>query len=341
MFNYTPNLDRYGGIMQYRHCGSSGLKLPIISLGFWHNFGCEDIEHYKSIMFHAFDSGVTHFDLANNYGDLPGKAELNLGNVLNTDLKAYRNELVISSKAGYCMRSGPYGDGGSRKYLINSLNESLKRLKTDYLDIFYHHRPDPDTPLEETMAALDYMVKSGKALYIGLSNYDYDTAIESINILNSLGTKCIIHQLRYNMLCSDDEVEGLFDLSQNGVGSIAYCPLAQGILTNKYFNGIPSGSRASRVNYPDLNAKYINSYLPTIRALNEIATARGQTLAQMSLAWCLRKKELASVIIGASTLEQLNENLGTLNNLDFDGESLDAIKKELTMHKKDCVSSHE
>ena len=206
MLNYTPSSKRYDGRMPYRRCGESGLQLPLISLGLWHNFGSDDLAHHKDLIFHAFDSGVTHFDLANNYGEVPGSAEANFGKILGGDLKAYRNELVVSSKAGYRMHAGPYGDGGSRKYLINSLNESLKRLQTDYVDIFYHHRPDPDTPLEETMEALDFMVKSGKALYIGLSNYDYETVIEAQKILKRLGSRCIIHQLRYNLL--DRSAEG-------------------------------------------------------------------------------------------------------------------------------------
>ena len=265
MLNYTPSSERYDGRMPYRRCGGSGLELPLISLGLWHNFGSDDLAHHKDLIFQAFDSGVTHFDLANNYGEVPGSAEANFGKILGGDLKAYRNELVISSKAGYRMHAGPYGDGGSRKYLINSLNESLKRLQTDYVDIFYHHRPDPDTPLEETMEALDFMVKSGKALYIGLSNYDYETVIEAQKILKRLGSRCIIHQLRYNLLDRTAEGGNLSELDSIGIGSIAFCPLAQGILSNRYLEGIPSGSRASRVNYPDMNAEYIESYLPVIR----------------------------------------------------------------------------
>lgn len=325
MLNYSPSSKRYDGRMPYRRCGNSGLKFPLISLGLWHNFGSDDLAHHKDLIFHAFDSGVTHFDLANNYGEVPGSAEANFGKILGSDLKAYRNELVISSKAGYRMHAGPYGDGGSRKYLINSLNESLKRLQTDYVDIFYHHRPDPDTPLEETMQALDSMVKSGKALYIGLSNYDTATVMEAQKILKSLGSRCIIHQLRYNLLDRSAEVGSLTELDSIGIGSIAFCPLAQGILSNRYLEGIPSGSRASRVNYPDMNAGYIESYLPVIRGLNQIAEERKQTLAQMSLAWCLRRTELASVIIGASQLEQLKENLQAMDNLDFSDGSLMAI----------------
>lgn len=329
MFSYSPDPDRYNGLMPYRRCGESGLKLPLISLGLWHNFGSNDLSHHKDLIFHAFDSGITHFDLANNYGEVPGSAEANFGKIIEDDLKAYRDELVISSKAGYRMRAGPYGDGGSRKYLINSLNESLKKLKTDYVDIFYHHRPDPETPLEETMQALDYMVKSGKALYIGLSNYDYETVIEAQKILNDLGTRCVIHQLRYNMLDRSPEAGNLSELDRIGIGSIAFCPLAQGILTNRYLNGIPKDSRASRVDYPDMNPGYIETYLPMIRELNRIAEERNQSLAQMSLAWCLRRKELASVIIGASQLEQLQENLRALDNLDFSDETLEVINEAL------------
>lgn len=325
MLNYSPSSERYRDGVSYRRCGASGLKFPMISLGLWHNFGSGDLAHHKSLVFHAFDSGITHFDLANNYGEVPGSAETNFGKILGGDLKAYRDELLVSSKAGYRMRAGPYGDGGSRKYLINSLNESLKRLKTDYVDIFYHHRPDSETPLEETMQALDYMVKSGKALYIGLSNYDYETVIEAQKILNSLGTRCIIHQLRYNLLDRSPEAGNLSELEQVGIGSIAFCPLAQGILTNRYLEGIPSDSRASRVDYPDLNADYIQAYLPMIRELNQIAEERNQSLAQMSIAWCLRRKELASVIIGASQMGQLKENLSALDNLDFSDECIEAI----------------
>ena len=325
MLNYTPSSKRYDGRMPYRRCGKNGLHLPLISLGLWHNFGSDDLEHHKDIIFHAFDSGVTHFDLASNYGEVPGSAEANFGKILGGDLKAYRNELVISSKAGYRMHAGPYGDGGSRKYLINSLNESLKRLQTDYVDIFYHHRPDPDTPLEETMEALDFMVKSGKALYIGLSNYDYETVIEAQKILKRLGSRCIIHQLRYNLLDRSAEGGNLSELDSIGIVSLAFCPLAQGILSTRYLRGIPIGSRASRVNYPDMNPEYIESYLPIIRSLKRIAEERKQTLAQMSLAWCLRRTELASVIIGASQLEQLKENLQALDNLDFSDACLEVI----------------
>ena len=329
MIDYIPSADRYNDGMSYRYCGNSGLQLPLISLGLWHNFGCNNLDHHKSIVFHAFDSGVTHFDLANNYGEVSGSAEANFGKILGDNLKPYRNELIISSKAGYRMHAGPYGDGGSRKYLINSLDESLKRLQTDYIDIFYHHRPDPNTPLEETMEALDFMVKSGKVMYIGLSNYDYRVVIEAQKILNSLGSRCIIHQLKYNLLDRSAEKGNLTELELIGIGSIAFCPLAQGILSNRYFDGIPSGSRASMVNYPDMNAKFIESYMPVIRGLNQIAKERNQTLAQMSLAWCLRKVELASVIIGASQLEQLKENLKALDNLHFSDPCLEAIDELL------------
>ena len=329
MMDYTPSFKRYDGQMPYLRCGQSGLQLPLISLGLWHNFGSSDLEHYRDLIFHAFDSGVTHYDLANNYGEVPGSAEANFGKILGSDLKAYRNELVVSTKAGYRMRAGPYGDGGSRKYLINSLDESLKRLKTDYVDIFYHHRPDPDTPIEETMEALDYMVKSGKALHIGLSNYGYETAIKAQKILKSLGSRCNIHQLRYNLLDRSAEEGTLTELYKIGIGSIAFCPLAQGILSNRYLDGIPGDSRATRVSYPDMNVEYIQSCLPVIRDLNKIAKERNQTLAQMSLAWCLQRREIASVIIGASQLKQLKENLKALDNLDFTEESLKAIDSAL------------
>ena len=325
MLNYSPSPERYDGRMPYRRCGESGLRLPSISLGMWHNFGSDDLNHHKDLIFYAFDSGVTHFDLANNYGEVPGSAEANFGKILRGDLRACRDELVISTKAGYPMHAGPYGDGGSRKYLINSLNSSLKRLQTDYVDIFYHHRPDPYTPLEETMEALDYVVKSGKALYIGLSNYNYKTVMEAQKILKNLGSRCTIHQAKYNLLDRSLEAENLTMLDQIGIGSIAFCPLAQGILSTRYLGGIPSNSRASKMNYPDLNSEYIESYLPAIRSLNQIAAEREQTLAQMSLAWCLRRRELASVIIGASQLEQLKENLLSLDNLEFSDECHKAI----------------
>ena len=325
MSNYYPNEGRYDNHMTYRYCGDSGLQLPLISLGLWHNFGGDDLAHYKNLIFNAFDSGVTHYDLANNYGENPGNAEINFGKIISCELKGYRDELVISSKAGYGMHSGPYADGGSRKYLINSVNASLKRLKTDYVDIFYHHRPDQETPLEETMGALDYILKSGKALYLGLSNYDYKTAIKAQKILKSLGSHCIIHQLRYNFLDRSSENADLAEMYKLGIGSIAFCPLAQGILSNRYLEGIPIGSRASRVNYPDMNDDYIKSYLPVVHKLKKIAEQRKQTLAQMSLAWCLRRKELASVIIGVSQLGQLKENLKALDNLDFSDSYLQAI----------------
>ena len=260
---------------------------------------------------------MTHFDLANNYGEVPGAAEINFGRILKSSLRKYRDELVISSKAGYRMYEGPYGDGGSKKYLINSLNQSLKRLNTDYLDIFYHHRPDLETPLEETMEALSYMVESGKVLYVGLSNYNYESLVKAQGILNGLGKRCIIHQIRYNILNRDAESNNLFNLNHLGSDSIAYCPLAQGLLSDRYINGIPPGSRASLFNYPDLNPDYIEKYLIKIKQLNEIAKQRNQTLAQMSISWCLRIKNIASVIIGVSQIKQLEENLKAVENLTF------------------------
>ena len=325
MFNYIPNTKRYTNLMNYNRCGKSGLKLPMISLGLWHNFGGAISKFNRDLICKAFDLGITHFDLANNYGLPAGSAEINFGRILSKNLKSYRNELVISSKAGYMMMEGPYGDGGSKKYLVNSINDSLKRLKIDYLDIFYHHRPDPETPLEETMEALDYIVKSGKALYIGLSNYNSKDFIKAQNILKSLGSHCIIHQLKYNILERSASEKELPDLNKIGVGTITYCPLAQGILSNRYLNGIPKDSRASKVNYNDMNIKYIKSKMPIVHKLNEIAIKRNQTLAQMSLAWILRQNTVSSLIIGVSKLDQLKENVSSLKNLEFSDECLKQI----------------
>ncbi len=313
--------------MSYRRCGQSGLLLPAISLGFWHNFGGEaSYENAREMALGAFDLGITHFDLANNYGPPPGSAEETVGRILREDLAAHRNELVISTKAGYAMGPGPYGDFGSRKYLLDSLDESLARLGLDRVDIFYHHRPDPDTPLEETMGALADAVRSGKALYAAISNYPADRAHRAAQILRDLGTPLLLHQPSYNIHQRTAENEGLFDvLEREGVGAIAYCPLAQGLLTDKYLEGIPSGSRAA-TSSPFLRAEQITDEKTIITSrLNAIAAKRGQSLAQMALAWTLRKPVVTSALIGASRLSQIEENVKTIANLEFSPEELEAI----------------
>ena len=327
---YLASPNRYE-TMQYRRCGNSGLKLPAISLGLWHNFGGVDtFEHYRDTLRTAFDHGVTHFDLANNYGPPPGSAEENFGALMKRDFKSYRGELIISSKAGYTMWDGPYGDFGSKKYLVSSLDQSLKRMGLDYVDIFYHHRPDPETPLYETMATLDLMVRQGKALYVGLSNYPAPLAAQAIDMLRDLGTPCLIHQPRYSMF--DRWVEGgLLDvLGEKGVGCIPFSPLAQGLLTNQYLNGVPEGSRASKA-HGFLKAEHItDEVLAKIRGLNQIAQQRGQSLAQMALAWLLKDLRVTSVLIGASSAKQLSDSLACLNNLTFNTEELSAIEVILT-----------
>ena len=327
---YLASPNRYE-TMQYRRCGNSGLKLPAISLGLWHNFGGVDtFEHYRGTLRTAFDHGVTHFDLANNYGPPPGSAEENFGALMKRDFKPYRDELIISSKAGYTMWDGPYGDFGSKKYLVSSLDQSLKRMGLDYVDIFYHHRPDPETPLYETMATLDLMVRQGKALYVGLSNYPAPLAAQAIDMLRDLGTPCLIHQPRYSMF--DRWVEGgLLDvLGEKGVGCIPFSPLAQGLLTNQYLNGVPEGSRASKA-HGFLKAEHItDEVLAKIRGLNQIAQQRGQSLAQMALAWLLKDLRVTSVLIGASSAKQLSDSLACLNNLTFNTEELSAIEVILT-----------
>jgi L-glyceraldehyde 3-phosphate reductase len=312
--------------MHYRRCGKSGLKLPAISLGLWHNFGGVDtFENGRAMVRRAFDLGITHFDLANNYGPPPGSAESNFGEILRLDLKPYRDELIVSSKAGYTMWDGPYGDWGSRKYLLSSLDQSLKRMGLEYVDIFYSHRPDPETPLEETMSALDQAVRSGKALYAGVSNYDAVRTAEAAKILRRLGTPCLIHQPKYSMF--ERWVEGgLLDvLGAEGIGGIAFCPLAQGLLTDRYLKGIPEDSRASKphgfLKKRDIDEKRLSQ----IRALNELAIARGQTLAQMSLAWVLRDERMTSALIGASRVEQIEQNVAALNNASFAAEELQMI----------------
>jgi L-glyceraldehyde 3-phosphate reductase len=327
--SYLANENRYN-LMQYRRCGRSGIRLPMLSLGLWHNFGGVDVfENSRAMLRRAFDLGITHFDLANNYGPPPGSAEETFGMVMEKDFRPYRDEMIISTKAGYYMWPGPYGEWGSRKYLIASLDQSLRRMKLDYVDIFYSHRPDPDTPLEETMMALDHIVRQGKALYVGISNYTADQTKKAIKILNELGTPCLIHQARYSML--DRWVEdGLLDvLEKKGVGLIAFSPLAQGLLTNKYLQGIPEGSRASK-EHGFLRPQHItDDKIAKVRQLNEIAQQRGQTLAQMALAWLLKDERLTSVLIGTSRVEQIDDCVKALDNLSFSKEELDKIEKIL------------
>lgn len=322
---YVPAEDRYER-MVYRHCGRSGLKLPAISLGLWHNFG-HDTPHQtkRDILRTAFDSGITHFDLANNYGPPPGSAEEAFGEILKTDFAGYRDQMVISSKAGYRMWPGPYGEMGSRKYLISSCDQSLKRMGVDYVDIFYSHRFDPDTPLEETMGALDHIVRSGRALYVGISSYNSKDTREAVRILNDLGTPCLIHQPSYNMLNRWVERDGLKDtLKELGVGSIAYTPLAQGMLTKKYLGGIPEGSRATQGK--SLRQEMLSERaIENIRALNAIAERRGQTLAQMAIAWVLREGGITTALIGASKPSQVEDCVGAVKNLEFKAEELAEI----------------
>lgn len=323
--SYLANPERYQS-MEYRRCGNSGLQLPAISLGLWHNFGDTTLfDNSRNMLLRAFDLGITHFDLANNYGPPPGSAETNFGRVLQHDLLPYRDEMVISSKAGYTMWEGPYGDWGSKKYLVASLNQSLKRMGLDYVDVFYHHRPDPNTPLEETMGALDLIVRQGKALYVGLSNYPADTARQAIAILRDLGTPCLIHQPKYSMF--ERWVEGgLLDvLQEEGVGSIAFSPLAGGLLTDRYLHGIPADSRAAHSQFLKPEA-ITEQKLGKIKQLNEMALARGQKLSQMALAWVLRSDRVTSVLIGASRISQIEDAVGMLENRHFSAEELSAIE---------------
>jgi L-glyceraldehyde 3-phosphate reductase len=323
--NYRPAESRYA-TMRYNRCGRSGLQLPAVSLGLWHNFGdVDDFENSRVMVLHAFDLGITHFDLANNYGPPPGSAESNFGRILKSDLQSHRDELIISSKAGYTMWDGPYGDWGSRKYLVASLDQSLRRLGIDYVDIFCHHRPDPQTPLEESLTALDHIVRSGKALYAGVSNYRPAEMCEAIKILRSLGTPCLIHQPKYSMLERWVEDELLDLLAAEGVGCIAFSPLAQGLLTDKYLSGIPAGSRASKTHGFLKPAQITEDTLSKVRQLNELAKRRGQKLAQMALAWVLRDKAMTSVLIGASRLEQIDDAVGALRSLHFHDEELKTI----------------
>ncbi len=326
---YIPRSDRYSH-MEYRRCGKSGLKLPALSLGLWHNFGGVDtLENARDILHTAFDNGITHFDLANNYGPPPGSAEENFGLMLEKDFKGYRDELIISSKAGYTMWEGPYGDWGSKKYLVASLDQSLRRMKLDYVDIFYHHRPDPETPLEETMGALDLIVRQGKALYVGISNYSAEQTRKATELLENMGTPCIIHQPKYSMF--ERWVEGgLLDvLAEKGVGCIPFSPLAQGMLTDKYLKGIPSDSRAAKAHGFLKEESITEESLGKIRRLNTLAQERGQSLAQMALAWLLKDDRITSVLLGVSRSSQLIESLKCLENTHFNVEELAAIEKIL------------
>jgi L-glyceraldehyde 3-phosphate reductase len=324
-----PSPNRYD-TMTYNRCGNSGIKLPTISLGLWHNFGGVDTyETGRATVRKAFDLGVTHFDLANNYGPPPGSAEETFGRILKDDLQGYRDELIISTKAGYGMWDGPYGDFGSRKYLVASLDQSLKRMGLDYVDIFYHHRPDPDTPLEETMGALDHIVRSGKALYAAVSNYQPDRVRDAAKILRNLGTPCLIHQPSYNMFNRRVE-DGLLDtLEDEGIGCIVFSPLAQGMLTDKYLNGIPDDSRAAK-SHGFLKADRITpENLAKIQKLNDLAQEREQSLAQMSIAWVLRHNAVTTALVGASRPEQIENSVGVINNLAFSDDELDQIEKIL------------
>ncbi len=330
MTSYQPDPLRYDGRMPYRRCGDSGLKLPVISLGFWHNFGdVDDLTESRPIMHRAFDLGITHFDFANNYGPPPGAAERNCGKILKEDLRGHRDELVISSKAGYHMWDGPYGDFGSRKYLLSSLDQSLERLQLDYVDIFYSHRPDPDTPLEETMGALATAVQQGKALYVGISNYTEELAAEANNILANMGVRCLIHQPRYHIF--DRWIEhGLTDLLlEKGIGCIPFSPLAQGLLTSRYLDGIPANSRAEK-NHGFLQKEEVNKKIDQLHKLQRIAERRGQTLSQMALAWVLHHPAVTSALIGASSVRQLEENTRCLEQLEFTNEELTSIDQAIS-----------
>lgn len=319
---YFASASRYE-TMKYNRCGRSGLLLPAVSLGLWHNFGGRgDFSTMKDILLNAFDLGITHFDLANNYGPPPGSAESNLKNILNSELSAHRDELIISTKAGYDMWEGPYGEWGSRKYLLASLDQSLKRMGLEYVDIFYSHRPDPDTPLEETMSALHSAVQQGKALYVGISNYDANQTKKAVKILKKLGTPCLIHQPKYNMFNRWVEEELLSVLEKHGVGCIPFSPLAQGLLTDRYLNGIPQDSRVASESI-FLGKEHLDpEVMVKVKALNQHAEQRGQTLAQMALAWILSRPQVTSVLIGASSVNQLKVNAATLHNLSFSRDEL-------------------
>jgi L-glyceraldehyde 3-phosphate reductase len=325
---YVPAPDRYAHPNHFRRCGRSGIKLPLLSLGMWHNFGGnDDYANSRAMALRAFDRGITHFDLANNYGPPYGSAETTLRWIFREDLAAHRDELIVSTKAGYDMWPGPYGEWGSRKYLLASLDQSLKRMGLDYVDIFYSHRPDPDTPLEETMGALAHAVKSGKALYTGLSNYNPEQTAKAAAILRELGTPCLIHQPKYHMFNREPERGLLETLVKEGIGGIAFCPLAQGLLTGRYLAGIPADSRAAH-DPRFLKPEHITEdKLSRLRKLNDLAQARGQSLAQMSLAWVLRQPGITSALIGASRTSQIDENVGALSNLAFSAEELSAIDR--------------
>ncbi len=327
--SYQPHADRYTK-MVYNRCGNSGLKLPAISLGLWHNFGDVDVFRTgREMILRAFDLGITHFDLANNYGPPLGSAERNFGRVLKDDLKSHRDELIISTKAGWEMWPGPYGDFGSRKYLVASIDQSLKRLGLDYVDIFYHHRPDPETPLEETMGALDYIVRSGRALYVGISSYDPEQTQNAIDILRDLGTPLLIHQPKYNLFYRRIE-EGLTGvLRKNGVGAIVFSPLAQGLLTNRYLNGVPDDSRAAKPHGFLKKEQITDDVLRKIRQLNELARQRGQSLAQMAIAWTLRLPEITSALIGASKVSQIEDIVRVPDHPDFSEDELRQIDRIL------------
>lgn len=327
MMRYIPTENRYEK-MQYRRCGNSGVKLPLISLGLWHNFGkIDDLENCRNILHTAFDNGITHFDLANNYGPPPGAAEETFGKLFKEDFKPYRDELIISSKAGYKMWNGPYGDFGSKKYLVSSLDQSLKRMGLDYVDIFYHHRPDPETPLQETMTALDLIVRQGKALYVGISNYKADEAKKAIDMLRELGNPCLIHQARYSMFDRWVEDKLLDVLENEKVGCITFSSLAQGLLTNKYLHGIPEDSRVGRhlENGAITESQVTPEVIEKVKNLNEIAKNRNQSLAQMALAWILKDKRITSVILGASKIKQVTDAVEAIKNIDFTKEELDKI----------------
>jgi L-glyceraldehyde 3-phosphate reductase len=326
---YVPANQRYD-TMIYRRCGSSGLRLPAISLGLWHNFGGVDaFENMQAMLCRAFDLGITHFDLANNYGPPPGAAEENFGRALRAGLGAWRDELIVSTKAGYLMWPGPYGEWGSRKYLLASLDQSLYRMGLDYVDIFYSHRPDPDTPVEETMSALDSAVRAGKALYAGISNYNPEQTAAAVAVLKRLGTPCLIHQMKYSMFVRTAE-QGLFErLAAEGIGGIAFSPLAQGLLTDRYLHGIPDGSRASKPGTFLKKTDVTDARLAQVRALNKIARQRGQTLAQLALAWVLRHPTMSSALVGASRVEQIEQCVAAVHNLEFGEKELQKMDKIL------------
>ncbi len=329
--SYTAQTTRYDQI-PYLYCGKSGLKLPALSLGLWHNFSeVDDYDNMVDMLTTAFDHGITHFDLANNYGrPVAGSAETNFGKILKNELSAYRDEMVISTKAGYYMWPGPYGDFGSRKYLISSLDASLKRMGLDYVDIFYHHRMDPNTPLEETMGALRDIVRSGKALYVGISNYDARTTKKAQEMLESMGVRCLIHQMRFSMLDRHVQTQGIIETTHRaGMGSIAFSPLEQGILSDKYLHGIPSGSRAAKPDTFLTQDKISKPLLEKVSALNEIARGRGQTLSQMAIAWLLGVGNTTSVLVGASSSAQIRENVAALSNISFTDEEKAQIDRVL------------